>query len=266
MPKDLKTKAYVLRRTNYGEADRILNLITPQGKIAAVAKGVRRPKSKLAGGVEMFSLIQVNLHFGKSDMAVLTGTKMISFYGEILKDLGRMELASEILKKVSKASDSVDSPELFEIVDQSLSSLNVGFDTNLVEAWFLLNLARVMGEEINLYRDADGNKLDANLKYSYLIPDNYQEGRKPLVVPRTSSTNIGLSMLAVISSYDLGFANLKYSWNSYETVFYVDEKGEIDANVIKILRLLVSSKLDVVVRIKDIGAYFSLILEIAKAF
>ncbi|MBQ3280239.1 DNA repair protein RecO [Candidatus Saccharibacteria bacterium] len=221
MPKDLKTKAYVLRRTNYGEADRIINLITPVGKISAMAKGVRKPKSKLAGGIEMFSLVQVNLHFGKSDMAVLTGTKMISFYGEILKDLGRMELASEILKKVSKASDSVDSPELFEIVDQSLSSLNVGFDTNLVEAWFLLNLARVMGEEINLYRDADGNKLDANLKYS---------------------------------------------WNSYETVFYVDEKGEIDANVIKILRLLVSSKLDVVVRIKDIGAYFSLILEIAKAF
>lgn len=221
MPKDLKTKAYVLRRTNYGEADRIINLITPVGKISAMAKGVRKPKSKLAGGIEMFSLVQVNLHFGKSDMAVLTGTKMISFYGEILKDLGRMELASEILKKVSKASDSVDSPELFEIVDQSLSSLNVGFDTNLVEAWFLLNLARVMGEEINLYRDADGNKLDANSKYS---------------------------------------------WNSYETVFYVDEKGEIDANVIKILRLLVSSKLDVVVRIKDIGAYFSLILEIAKAF
>ena len=221
MPKDLKTKAYVLRRTNYGEADRIINLITPVGKISAMAKGVRKPKSKLAGGIEMFSLVQVNLHFGKSDMAVLTGTKMISFYGEILKDLGRMELASEILKKVSKASDSVDSPELFEIVDQSLSSLNVGFDINLVEAWFLLNLARVMGEEINLYRDADGNKLDANLKYS---------------------------------------------WNSYETVFYVDEKGEIDANVIKILRLLVSSKLDVVVRIKDISAYFSLILEIAKAF
>ena len=221
MPKDLKTKAYVLRRTNYGEADRIINLITPVGKISAMAKGVRKPKSKLAGGIEMFSLVQVNLHFGKSDMAVLTGTKMISFYGEILKDLGRMELASEILKKISKASDSIDSPELFEIVDQSLSSLNVGFDTNLVEAWFLLNLARVMGEEINLYRDADGNKLDANLKYS---------------------------------------------WNSYETVFYVDEKGEIDANVIKILRLLVSSKLDVVVRIKDIGAYFSLILEIAKAF
>ena len=43
---------------------------------------------------------------------------------------------------------------------------------------------------------------------NYLMPDNYQEGRKPEIVPRTSSTNIGLSMLAVISSYDLGFESL----------------------------------------------------------
>lgn len=221
MPKDLKTRAYVLRRTNYGEADRILNLITPVGKISAMAKGVRKPKSKLAGGIEMFSLIQVNLHFGKSDMAVLTSAKMITFCGEILKDLGRMELASEILKKISKASDAVDSPELFEIVDQSLNSLNAGFDVKLVEAWFLLNLARVMGEEINLYRDADGNKLDAELKYT---------------------------------------------WNNYEMVFCVDTEGVVDANTIKILRLLVSSELNTVVRIKNILAYLPLILEIAKAF
>ena len=44
-----------------------------------------------------------------------------------------------------------------------------------------------------------------NEEYNYLIPDNYQEGRKPEVVPRTSSTNIGLSLLAVISAIDLNF-------------------------------------------------------------
>ena len=51
---DIKTLAYVLRRTNYGEADRILNIITPNGKISAIAKGARKEKSKLAGGIEMF--------------------------------------------------------------------------------------------------------------------------------------------------------------------------------------------------------------------
>lgn len=221
MPKDLKTHAYVLRRTNYGEADRILNLITPVGKISAMAKGVRKPKSKLAGGIEMFSLILVNLHFGRGEMAVLTSAKMEKFYGEILKDLSRMELASEMLKKISKAADSVDSSEFFEIIDTCLFSLDAGFDVNLISAWFDLNLARVMGEEINLYFDASGEKLNADLKYS---------------------------------------------WNNFDKVFYEDEDGEIDANVIKILRLMVSSKLDVVFRIKDISEYLPIISEIAKAF
>ena len=45
--KDIKTCAYVLRRTNYGEADRILNIITPLGKMSVIAKSVRKEKSNL---------------------------------------------------------------------------------------------------------------------------------------------------------------------------------------------------------------------------
>ena len=167
MPKDLKTKAYVLRRTNYGEADRILNLITPVGKISAMAKGVRKAKSKLAGGIEMFSLIETNLHFGKGDMATLTGAKMIDFYGNILKDLTRMELASEILKRISNASEHVDSSEHFEIVDESLSALNDGADTSLVYTWFLIRMAKATGEQVNLMTDTDGNNLEETEKYDW---------------------------------------------------------------------------------------------------
>jgi len=167
MPKDLKTKAYVLRRTNYGEADRILNLITPVGKISVMAKGVRKPKSKLAGGIEMFSLIETNLHFGKGDMATLTGAKMIDFYGNILKDLTRMELASEILKRISNASEHVDSSEHFEIVDESLFALNDGADVNLVYTWFLIRMAKATGEQVNLMIDTDGNNLEETEKYDW---------------------------------------------------------------------------------------------------
>ena len=86
----IRTFGYVLRRTNYGEADRILNIITPLGKISAIAKGVRKEKSKLAGGVEMFSLIDFNIHKGKSDLGTVIGAKMIKYYGEILKNYDRM--------------------------------------------------------------------------------------------------------------------------------------------------------------------------------
>ena len=167
IPKDIKTKAYVLRRTNFGEADRILNLITPVGNSSVMAKGVLKPKSKRAGGIEMFSLIEVNLHFGKSEMATLTGARMITFYGEILKDLSRMELASEILKKISVVSDAVDFAGHFEIVDECLFGLNDGCDIDLVEAWFLTRLAKAMGEQINLLTDADGDDLSLDAKYDF---------------------------------------------------------------------------------------------------
>lgn len=73
-----RTKAWVLRRTNYGEADRILNLITPQRQISAVARGVRKSKSKLAGAIELFCLSDVVLVGGKNGgMATLSSASLV---------------------------------------------------------------------------------------------------------------------------------------------------------------------------------------------
>ena len=57
-----------------------------------------------------------------------------------------------------------------------------------------------------------------NEETKYLPPDNYQEDRKPKIVLRTSSTNIGLGMLAIISSYDLGFESLEESLKLLEKI------------------------------------------------
>ncbi|MBO7131985.1 DNA repair protein RecO [Candidatus Saccharibacteria bacterium] len=163
----LRTFGYVLKRTNYGESDRILNIITPSGKVSAIAKGVRREKSKLAGGIEVFSLIDVTIHKGKGELGIITSAKMIRFYGEILKDLNTMEIASGFLKKINIAAESSETEEYFDILGQSLIALNAGDNSKLVEAWFLLNLNRAMGEEINLYRDIEDNKLEIGTRYSW---------------------------------------------------------------------------------------------------
>ena len=75
-----RTEAIVLRRTNYGEADRILKLITPLGQRSAMAKAVRREKSKLAGGIELFAISDVTIQTGKGDLGVLTSARLIHFY------------------------------------------------------------------------------------------------------------------------------------------------------------------------------------------
>ena len=169
--KDIRTLGYVLKRTNYGEADRILNLITPQGKISAIAKGVRKEKSKLAGGIEMFTLTDFNIHLGRGEFGVVTGAKMAKHYGEIVKDFGKMELAAMILKRANKLAEGSDNPEYFKIVDQSLVTINAGEALWLAEAWSLLNFRKAMGEEINLYRDVNGEKLNAEDKYFW---DGYE--------------------------------------------------------------------------------------------
>lgn len=217
--KDIRTFGFVLRRTNYGEADRILNIITPEGKISAIAKGVRKEKSKLAGGVEMFSLSEFNLHFGKSEFAVVTSAKMIKYYGNIVKDFSRLELAGMILKKTSLASESSDNEEYYDIVKQCLEGIDAGYSNEVVESWFLINLAKVMGEEINLYRNERGEKLSSEKKYNYDV---------------------------------------------YERAMIESINGEFGAYEIKFLRLIVSSSLMMVVRVKDIEMTLPKILRLAR--
>ena len=60
MAESERLRAIVLRRTNYGEADRILQLLTPKGKRSVMAKGVRRERSKLAGGIELLHFVMLS--------------------------------------------------------------------------------------------------------------------------------------------------------------------------------------------------------------
>ena len=170
--KDIKTMGYVLKRTNYAEADRILNLITPQGKISAIAKGVRKEKSKLAGGIEMFTLSNYNIHLGRGEFGVITSAKMQKYHGNIIKNFTKMELAAMMLKKLSRAAENSDNSEYFEIINQCLTSLDMSDDDGLTESWFLMRLGKAAGEEINLYRDADGEKLNSELRYFWNTGEN----------------------------------------------------------------------------------------------
>lgn len=196
-PKDFRTKAYVLRRTNYGEADRILNLITPEGKISAIAKAVRKEKSKLAGSVEMFSLIDINIHQGKSEFGVITSAKMLKYYDKIVTSLNKMELAGFVLKKISLMAEHSDNSDFFKITDQVLASINDGFSLEIIEAWFLFNLLKASGEQINLYRDADGVELVADGEYEW---DFHEDALRLKPGGRISADEIKMMRLMISSS------------------------------------------------------------------
>src|SRR4030042_472345 len=86
-PRNYQTKAIISKKTKLGEADRILTLYTPHlGKIQGVAKGIRRPKSKLAGHLELLTHSQVSLARGRN-IDTITGSQTIESFLPIKSDL-----------------------------------------------------------------------------------------------------------------------------------------------------------------------------------
>lgn len=166
--RDIKTKAIVLKRTNYGEADRILQLITEEGKLSVLAKGVRKERSRLAGGIELFSLSEITIHSGKGELGVLTGARLIEFYSAICSDLTAMEFAGSCLRDVSRRAEQVDSPEYFSLLASTLKELNHHLNRiDLIRIWWLLNFARISGEDANLRADTNGDKLRPDKTYTW---------------------------------------------------------------------------------------------------
>ena len=76
-PRVYKTEAIVLRTMDLGEADRVLTVLTPRlGKLRVIAKGVRRPRSRIGGGLQLFSDVQLVLAVGRT-FDVVTSTSQV---------------------------------------------------------------------------------------------------------------------------------------------------------------------------------------------
>ncbi len=83
MPGSFKTEAVVLRSIRYGEADRVLHLYTAaRGRIGAIAKGSRKPRSRFGGRLEPFFRLDMVLHEGRGDLATVTGVHTVDGYPE----------------------------------------------------------------------------------------------------------------------------------------------------------------------------------------
>lgn len=170
--KSLTTKAIVLRRTDYGEADRILHLLTPEGRRGALARGVRREKSRLAGGIELFAISDVVVTEGKGELGILTSARLITFFRHILEDYDTLQFAYEAVKQVGRASETVDEPEWFEVLSEVLSALdNPNIPRHLVETWFYLRYGDLLGHGLNLRHDTDGRPLAADKRYVYDVSE-----------------------------------------------------------------------------------------------
>lgn len=167
-----RTKAIVLRRTNYGEADRILQLLTPEGRCTVMARGVRREKSKLAGGIELFGVSDVVIHEGRGEMGVLTSARLAEFYRYIMEDYDRLQFGYEAIKQVARATETVDESEWYELLRETLAGLDErSVDRLLIETWFYLRVASLLGYELSFRHDVNGEPLSQKKKYMYDVSE-----------------------------------------------------------------------------------------------
>lgn len=167
-----RVRAIVLRRTNYGEADRILQLLTPEGRMSVMAKGARREKSKLAGGIELFAVSDVVISKGRGELGILTSARLVQFYRHIIEDYDRLQFGYEAVKLVAKATETIDEPEWFEVLQETLMGLDaVTISRQLVETWFYLRYAALLGRELSLVNDIDGRPIDPDETYVYDVSE-----------------------------------------------------------------------------------------------
>lgn len=167
--KQLVTTGIMLGRLDYGEADRILTVLTPDhGKLSVLAKGVRRIKSKLAGGIELFSVSSITYIKGRGSLDSLVSTRLVKHYGNIVKHLDRTMLGYELLKQLHRITEDEPEEAYYHLAEQLFEALDdAHVELAIIKAWFGAQLLRLAGHTPNLQTDAAGRALDATAKYQF---------------------------------------------------------------------------------------------------
>lgn len=148
-----RVEAIILRRTDFGEADRLLTLITPNlGKLRAIAKGARKPSSRKSGHVELFSHSTLLLAKGR-ELDIITQAETIEAFMPLRASLERLGYAYYLGELVDRFSE--EGNENIPLFDLLLHALRwLGDDTNppdLLARFFELRLLQNVGYRPQLF-------------------------------------------------------------------------------------------------------------------
>lgn len=140
-----RTEAVVLRRQELGEADRLLVLYSPEcGKLRAIAKGVRRARSRKAGHLELFNRAQLMLARGR-ELDVITQAEVLDPHPGLQADLDRLGHAAYIAELVDGFGLPEENRPLYRLLVEGLELLDAGGDTAAVLRAFELHLLDRLG-------------------------------------------------------------------------------------------------------------------------
>jgi DNA repair protein RecO (recombination protein O) len=151
MAGSFKTEAVVLRSIRFGEADRILHLYSSQrGRIGAIAKGSRRPRSRFGGRLEPFFRLDLVLHEGRGELATVTSAATVEGYRHLREGAASLGAAARACDAVLRLLDTAEpNPPAYHLLCRYLGLLDdparpraAGLETALA---FRLKLALAAG-------------------------------------------------------------------------------------------------------------------------
>lgn len=144
-----KTKGIVLRTRKLGEADKIITLSTnTRGKVDAVAKGIRKTKSKFGARLEPFSLVSLLLYEGRS-LDIISQVETVNPFKSLREDLDRLTYASAAIDLIDKLSlEGEGGGRLFDLLQKILETLT----ENKASPQFLLAAFNFKAMSLSGYR------------------------------------------------------------------------------------------------------------------
>jgi DNA repair protein RecO (recombination protein O) len=140
------SEGIVLARKNYNEADRILSVYTKShGRMSYIAKGIRKPKSRKRGHLEIFSHINFHAVVGRG-IDLMTEVEIIDDFSPVRKNLKRVSLAYYICEVIGKITHEGEANlSLFNLILQSLKQLESEMELKKLRLDFIYNLLTLLG-------------------------------------------------------------------------------------------------------------------------
>ncbi len=145
-PRVYKTTAIVLSRFDLGEADRVVTLLTPHdGKLKAIAKGIRRPQSRLGGSLEPFAELHLVLAHGRTFDVVTQATVRHAWLAlrDRLESTATAWYLSELIERSTE--ERAPAPRLYDLLVDALGHLDAGLPPGRVARWFEFRLTDELG-------------------------------------------------------------------------------------------------------------------------
>lgn len=141
-----RTEAIILRRRNWGEADRILTLFSPQrGKFRAKAVGVRKPRSRKAGHLEPFMRTLVLLARGR-ELDIITQAETVESYRAVREDLVRLAAATYVADLLDRFSpEEVENRSAYDLLGSTLKALCRAPAVEPILRYYDLHLLEALG-------------------------------------------------------------------------------------------------------------------------